>query len=244
MPIRVKSGGKKSSSKKSTKDKGKRGKDLNDGEINFLVNRVRNFDCEASFSTLRRYVGGWISVFSHKYRIAGCDPDEIEQECLYALRYKAIEDFDQDRGKFKWFALLCLKRHLFSIIKANNQQKRLALNESVSLNEDRSGDEENLSLANLIADEGPTVDEQVSAEEIYQINRSKLMSRLSDLEREVFHLRLQDYPYDEIVDELVQNKETMRRIQRKTITKKAVDNALQRCRTKAQEMTKTITVNA
>jgi len=112
-----------------------------------LVDLVRENDCKSSFNELREYLSSYIHLFGRKYRIPGCDSDEIEQECLFALRYKAIEDFNPLRGKFRSFAILCMKRHLFSIIKGSNQQKRRVLNNSLSLDEDRSGGDD-LSLSN------------------------------------------------------------------------------------------------
>ncbi len=119
-------------------------------EVTILVKLVRDDDCQESFGELRKYLSGYIQLSGRNYRIPGCDADEIEQECLYALRYKAIEDFNPKRGKFRSFAILCMKRHLFSIIKGSNQQKRRVLNNSLSLDEDRS-EGDGLSLGNLIA---------------------------------------------------------------------------------------------
>jgi RNA polymerase sporulation-specific sigma factor len=199
-------------------------------EICTLVNFVRELDCESSFAELKGYLGHYIKLFGRKYRIPGCDSDEIEQECLYALRYKAIEDFDAGRGKFKSFAVLCIKRHLFSLIKGNNQQKRRVLNQSLSLDEDRSEEGENLSLINVITEDGLSADDEVARAESHAVRRSRLLSKLSRLEQEVFKLYLQQYHYDEIVDEL------KKMFPNKRLTKKTVDNSLQRIRAKAQSM--------
>jgi len=133
-------------------------------QIIVLVALVRQAESENAFSELREYLSSYISLFEKKYKIPGCDADEIAQECLFALRFKAIEDFNPTRGKFRSFAILCMKRHLFSIIKASSQQKRRVLNESLSLDEDRSeGDD--LSLSNLITkDQMSTVDKLEKAE--------------------------------------------------------------------------------
>lgn len=203
-----------------------------DENVSKLVNLVRDSDCEKSFAELQRYLQYYIKLFGKKYRIPGCDSDEIEQECLFALRYKAIEDFNPSRGKFKSFAILCIKRHLFSLIKANNQQKRTVLNTSLSLDEDRSCDGEYLSLVCLITEDEPTADEQIARNEQDKLREERLLAKLSGLEQEVFKLYIKQLRYDEIVDELV------KLFPDKDYDKKAVDNALQRLRTKAQEMSK------
>jgi len=202
-------------------------------EISILVVKARD-DSGLAFEKLREYLDQYIKLFSRKYRIAGCDADEIEQEALYALRYKAIEDFNPERGKFRSFAILCIKRHLFSLIKANNQQKRTVLNQSLSLDEDRSEDGESLSLASLIAEDGLTADQEFERNENNNLKKSRLLSKLSPLEQEVLKLYLRQYHYDEIVDEL--NKI----FPGKKITKKAVDNGLQRVRFKAQELARSL----
>lgn len=194
-----------------------------------LVTSVRENNDELAFLQLKSYLDFYVKLFGHKYRIPGCDSEEIEQECLFALRYKAIEDFNPKRGKFRSFAILCIRRHLFSIIKSGSQQKRRVLNESLSLDEDRSGDEgESLSLINLVVKEEDPADVEIVKNESRQHKCNKLLTRLSKLEKEVFGLYIQQYHYDEIVDEL------RRMFRRKRVSKKTVDNALQRVRLKAE----------
>ncbi len=203
--------------------------DKTEEQIITIVDLVREDACEASFGQLRTYLSSYIKLFERKYRIPGCDADEIEQECLFALRYKAIEDFNPDRGKFRSFAILCMKRHLFSIIKGSNQQKRRVLNESLSLDEDRSeGDD--LSLNNLITKDELSIVEKIEKRETKLATKNRLLSKLSKLEQEVFKLYIRQYPYDEIAMEL----EVI--FLGKQFSKKSVDNALVRVRQKAQKM--------
>lgn len=211
-------------------DASERDGQLKETDIAQLVKQVRESDCSDSFGMLRGCLNYYIRLFSRKYKIAGHDTDEIEQECLVALRYKAIEDFNPSRGKFKSFAVLCIKRHLFSLIKGNNQQKRRVLNQSLSLDEDRSNDGESLSLANLIQEDSLSADDQLAKDEAVFVKREQLKARLSPLEKEVFDLYTQRYHYDEIVVELVKI------FPGKKLSKKTVDNALQRLRQKAHNM--------
>lgn len=203
---------------------------INEEQITVLVSQVREDDNNVAFQSVKAYLGYYIKLFGRKYKIPGCDSDEIEQECLYALRYKAIEDFNPERGKFKSFAILCIKRHLFSLIKGNNQLKRRVLNTSVSLDEDRSENGESLSLVSIITHDSPNIDDQLAKAENTDRHRHKLLSKLSILEQEVFKLYLQQLHYDEIVHEL------KKMFPDKRVTKKTVDNSLQRIRQKAQQM--------
>ena len=204
--------------------------DRSEDDIIKLVNVVRDVDDEAAFGQLKSYLSYYIKFFGKRYKIPGCDSEEIEQECLFALRYKAIEDFDPSRGKFKSFAILCIKRHLYSKIKENNQQKRKALNQSLSLDEDRSEDGEHLTLIGLVPQGESAVDEQIVKDESLRLRRDRLLSKLSKLEQEVFKLYIKGYHYDEIVEELLDV------FPKKRITKKTVDNSLQRIRQKAQSI--------
>jgi len=212
-------------------------------EINELVNFIRDVDDEgvtaAAFGEIRSYIDQYIKYFGRKYRIAGHDADEIEQECLYALQYKAIKDFDPSRGKFRSFAILCIKRHLYSLIKGNNQQKRKVLNQSLSLDEDRGDEGEKLSLINLITEDGLTdtsltVVEELERRENHNVKKTKLLAKLSRLEQEVCFYYLKQYRYEEIVvklQEVFPDRE---------ITKKTCDNALQRIRMKAHDLAESL----
>jgi len=192
-----------------------------------LVYQVRNMDCEHAFEKLREYLSSYIGLFEHKYKIPGCDTDEIEQECLYALRFKAIEDFNPIRGKFRSFAILCMKRHLFSIIKASSQQKRRVLNESLSLDEDRS-EGNHLSLNSLITKDTLSAVDKLEKAEIISLMKQRLLSKLSRLEQEVFKLYIRQFSYEEMVEQLKQI------FPNKRWSKKSCDNALVRVRAKSR----------
>lgn len=209
----------------------KKDKPSHDDEITHLVNCIKNTENDHAFSELKQYLSTYISMFGKKYKIPGCDSDEIEQECLFALRYKAIEDFNPERGKFKSFAILCIKRHLFSLIKGNNQLKRRVLNTSLSLDQDRMENGESLSLASLIKGNILSADDQLSKNENFETQKNKLIAKLSSFEREVLNLYLQQLHYDEIVVAL-----KLKFPNKKNINKKAVDNSLVRARSKAKNI--------
>lgn len=215
-----------------------KGRDKLDAQINEIVEFIKNTDDEEvsapAFAEIKAYLDQYIKLFGRKYKIAGHDADEIEQECLVALRYKAINDFDPGRGKFRSFAILCIKRHLYSLIKGNNQQKRKVLNQSLSLDEDRGEDGENISLINLVTEDGPSVVEEFENREVHDFQRSKLFDKLSDLEQAVCRYYLQQYCYEEIVEKLQEE------FPNRGINKKSADNALQRIRSKAHTLAKNL----
>ena len=91
-----------------------------------------------------------------------------------------------------------------------------------------------MSLSSLITSGRVSAEETIENKEINNLRIEKLLSRLSKLEQEVFKLYISDMPYSEIVDELSKIFKT------KEYDKKAVDNALQRIRSKAQELAETM----
>ena len=108
------------------------------------------------------------------------------------------------------------------------------LNTSLSLDENRADDGEGLSLISLITeDTTPALDDLAKKESAKNRERC-LLSKLSKLEQEVYKLYMRQLHYDEIVEEL---KEIF---PGKKLTKKTVDNALQRLRNKAHEMSRRI----
>jgi len=208
-----------------------RDNETSEEQIAKLVKHVRDTHDEKSFVKIKEYLNYYVKLFGKKYKIAGHDSDEIEQECVIALRFKAVEDFDPSRGKFRSFAILCIKRHLFSIIKGNHQQKRRVLNQSLSLDEDRSEDGESMSLASLIAEDGYTADRLYARNEALQQLTEKLVAELSVLEKAVFMLYLQQYHYDEMAEKLQEM------FPNENYSKKSVDNSLVRIRNKSRNLT-------
>ncbi|MFA6088613.1 MAG: sigma-70 family RNA polymerase sigma factor [Candidatus Woesearchaeota archaeon] len=202
------------------------GKEEND--IFDLIKKIKYENNTTAFDEICKYMKPYIDMFCRKFVIAGLANDDIVQECLFALRYKAVDDFNPTRGKFKTFAVLCLKRHLFSIIKGNNQHKKKALNISVSIDSSHDAGNDELRLKNLIASDDLDVDEQIQKKEDQDSKKAKLICKLSDFEKAVFELYIERYRYEEIVEIL--NSRGMK------VNRKGVDNSVQRCKFKARNL--------
>lgn len=206
---------------------------IKEQELLELVKKVKYHNDEAAYKKLHFYMKPYIDIFCNKFVIAGLGNDDIEQECSIALKYKAIDDFNPSRGKFKTFAVLCIKRHLFSKIKENNQNKKKAINVAVSIDESHEENGEELMLRNLLASGGMSADERLGEDEEKQIKENLLISKLSDLEKDVYILYVQKYHYEEMV-------EILRREGREDISLKCIDNSVQRLKMKARNMSKSI----
>lgn len=170
-----------------------------------------------------------------KFKIPGYNFDDIYQESLYALRYKAIKDYDQTRGTgegpapFDRFALLCIRRHLATTLKTSHQNRKKILNSCKSLDQDRSSDNDELSLVNILPQSKGDVCSEITAKEYFKTLVNRLLARLSHFEKQVFFLYAQQYTYEEIA-ELINSKCP----HTESVNIKGVDNALSRIKNKAR----------
>ncbi|HKL99554.1 MAG TPA: RNA polymerase sporulation sigma factor SigH [Mobilitalea sp.] len=164
--------------------------------------------------------------------LIGGDKDDLIQEGMIGL-YKAIRDFNQERqNSFFNFADLCISRQIYSAIKASNRKKNIPLNTYISL------------YAPAYGESGDNDDKETLVDTIYQKNVSnpeelvidkentsmieyELVRRLSDLEKRVLNLYMQDIKYIQIAEVL--GKEP-----------KAIDNALTRIKTKLNRVLREI----
>jgi RNA polymerase sporulation-specific sigma factor len=178
-----------------------------------------------------------IKKIAGKFKIPGFTFDDIFQESLFALRFKAIKDYDETRGSvvgspapFDRFALLCIRRHLATTLKTSHQNKKRILNTCKSLDQDRSNDNDDLSLVNILPQTNGDVLESLQSKEYFHTLVRKLLGKLSALEKQVFFLYAQQYTYEEIA-QLINDRSG--RVRDKAVDYKGVDNALSRIKHKA-----------
>ena len=188
-----------------------------------------------------------IKQIVYQFNIAGHDSNDIYQESLCALRYKAIKDYDQTRGSgegpypFDRFAILCIRRHLSTIRKASYQNKKRALNFSVSLDQDRnnipgggSGSlDEFISLSEIYPQTEGTILDTVERKEYYKYFFEELFPKLSSFEKEVFVLYLKKHSYEQIT-KIINKRNVKAGIKR--ITVKSIDNSIMRIKGKTRKI--------
>lgn len=174
-----------------------------------------------------------------RFNIPGYDTSDILQEALFALRYKAIKDYDKKRGHgegpalFDKFALLCIRRHLATEFKSSYQNKKRVLNQSVSIDKETNSNNGNadadIYLSSIIQDpDQQDVLSDVADKEYYKNLNKILLSQLSDFEKEVYVLYAQKFSYEEIAEKINDRREKL------YVNIKGVDNALSRIKHKAQ----------
>lgn len=176
-----------------------------------------------------------IQKMTNRFSIPGLNNDDVMQEAMLALRSKAIKDYDQDRGSgeglamFDRFALLCIRRHLSTEFKSSLQNNRKkVLNQSISLNQEIRGSDDDLSLSNIVASKDGDIPDSLQNREYFRNLMSNLFKHLSKFEREVLFLYAQRLSYEEIADKI-----NDRRVKIK-VNVKGIDNALGRIKKKAK----------
>lgn len=196
---------------------------------------------ENAYNLLEARIRTKIIYIIRQFYIPGFSYDDVFQEALYALRFKAIPDYDHTKGRedkpysFDKFALLCIRRHLSTILKGSFQNKKKTLNTSLSLDQDRgSSCDDNLFLADILPKTEGTVADEIGEKEFNKDLFIKLISDLSPLEKKVFKLYAFRYSYDEIsrMINLYYRKKQMK----KKTNVKSIDNALSRIKQKARHI--------
>lgn len=159
---------------------------------------------QQAFAQIVRRMEPLILSQVRQFRTAGIEEDDLAQEALLGL-LAAVRGYQPDKGAaFTTYATTCIRHRLISV--ARRQGNREAMELPL---------EEDLDLTDAAADPALRMQEQ----EALQGLLSRLQQRLTPMEYQVLMLRLGDVSYDAIATRL-------------GITKKAVDNAVQRLRRK------------
>lgn len=170
---------------------------------------ARDSDPRIYLVLLRRY--HWLAAaLAAKAAVRRADQEDFAQEGLMAL-WAAIESFSPDYGaSFRTFAAVCIRRRIATAAHAADHAVS-----SIG----GSLDDPELRSEELLADEAASPELQLlakeRAEELYHL----LTDVLSRQEREIFCLQICGFSYGEIAGRL-------------GISKKSVENALQRARRK------------
>ena len=196
---------------------------------------------ENAYNEIEDRIKPKVHYIIRQFFIPGCNHDDILQEALYALRFKAIPDYDKTKGSqeepypFDKFAVLCIRRHLSTLLKSSFQNRKKALNTSLSLDQDRTNATDDfLHLSDIIPKTEGTVVGEIGDREYIRNLFSKLIEELSILERRVFKLYAQKYSYEEI--SVIINKYYKKNKIKKRTDVKSIDNALSRIKQKAKEV--------
>ncbi len=209
--------------------------------VDVVRGRTKEKKKNSAYNEIEKRIKLKVFYITRQFYIPGFNFDDVLQEALYALRFKAIPDYDRSKGEgdqpypFDKFALLCIRRHLSTKLKSSFRNKEKALNTSFSLDQDRSShDDENLYLVDILSDTNGSLLDKVGQKEYYKNLIDNLYKKLSKLEKNVFVLYSCNYSYDEITDKI--NKFYKYRKRGKKVNVKSIDNALSRIKSKGKEI--------
>jgi len=188
-----------------------------------LIEKLRGGDEKIMDFILDKYKPLVRKKANTMYLIGG-DTDDLIQEGMIGL-FKAIRDFNQEKeSSFYHFAELCIRRQIYTVVEAYNRKKHAPLNSYVSL---YSGtNEEGVVLADALTTSAMENPEQMMIDqESLVLFMERLKEQLSKMECQVLDLYLAGLNYLQIAEEMGK-------------TPKAIDNALQRIKTKIRETNK------
>lgn len=189
---------------------------LSDEELVILAKE----DKEYLNQLVERYKG-FVSRLTTGYTMSGYTKEDFLQEGFIAL-CNAVKSFDPSKHtKFSTYLTTCIKNKMKDIIKSGNYEKRKTP-PTISLDE-TIGEEDN-EYHDIVAADTINPEERLLAREELAETIAMLKKKLSSFEYKVFVLFLADYSYEEMTKILSANGEN--------VTKKQIDNALQRVRLK------------
>ena len=159
------------------------------------------------------------------YLIGGENEDLIQEGMIGLI--KAVRDYSPSQGaSFASFAELCVSRQMYTAIEASKRKKHMPLNSYISLYEAREGADEEKKIP-LIDTIEPAVENNPETlyfgKEFTEVFVEELKENLSALENHVLYLHLLGTDYRTIAELLGKSP-------------KAIDNALQRSRSKAEKL--------
>jgi len=182
-----------------------------------LLRRIAEGDDLALEELFQKY-STVVKICARPYFLAGGDGEDLIQEGMFGL-LSAVRTYDPSKDvRFRTYAEHCIRRRLYSAIRAASSSKHSPVNNHIPL-EIPALDENNTQGTYILRDP----EELLIARERVGELRHRLVSRLSSLERKVLALYLKGMKYEDMAAEL-------------NTTTKSVDNAVQRIRRKLAEL--------
>ena len=180
-----------------------------------LIQKLRDGDNRIVDYIMEKYKNLVRKEANAMYLLGGENEDLI-QEGMLGL-FKAVRDYKPGKeASFATFAGLCIDRQMYSAVASSQRQKHQPLNSFVSFSEPVSEQE-----LRLVDEETPE-EIMISRENVIGMHE-RIKERLSKFEYQVLELYLKGYDYTQIAEKLGKQP-------------KAIDNALQRIRSKVREV--------
>ena len=178
-----------------------------------LLRRIRQGDDDAMEKLLEKY-RGLVRTEARKFFLAGGDEEDLIQEGMIGL-FKAIQSYrEEEDTAFSTFAVLCVRRQIYTTVTASNRKKHSPLNHYISIFGE-TGDRETENLNSALGDPVENPEELMLQKEAIQDYYREMDQKLSRFEKQVMEQYLKGEDYTEIAGKLGK-------------TNKSIDNAIQR----------------
>lgn len=191
--------------------------DYNDFE---LLSLIQEGNEEANNIILKKYeplINSIASKMISYSNSTGLEKSDLIQEGLIGLN-SAIERFNENKDvTFFTYAKTCVERRMISILVSANRKKHKILNDSISIDDDE------LFLDKFLKDNSLNPEDKIINEEEIDKLITRIESKLTDFENQVFNLLISGFNYKEIAEILDRDN-------------KSIDNAIQRLKSKVKKI--------
>lgn len=196
-------------------------KDYNDNEILSYISESNEEAIELIYEKYKPLINKIATNLYKKYcKNTGLDISDLTQEGMLGLN-SAINHYKENKDVlFYTYAKKCIERKIISSVIAANRQKHKVLNESISFEIDLNN---NINLEAFFGDTEYNPENIVISKESNDELLEKIENVLTNIELQVLQLKLDGFDYKEISQ--IIDKDV-----------KAVDNAVQRIRTKIRKI--------
>ncbi|MDD2181448.1 MAG: sigma-70 family RNA polymerase sigma factor [Bacilli bacterium] len=195
-------------------------RNYNDNELVSFVEENHEEAQDILFEKYKPFIVSTANKMQKTCKYNGLEINDLIQEGFLGLTNAIIHFNEQKDTSFYTFAKTCIERRMISLIISTKRLKHKILNESLSL--DGNDDNDIVGLETFLGDSNSDPENVL----IYNEEKSELINniknKLTDFEEQVFELKINNFNYREIANILDR-------------TPKAIDNALQRIKTKAKE---------
>lgn len=172
-----------------------------------LVRMIRNSD-DAAFGYLYERYLPKIRTMTYSFQGLGYDLEDLLQEATIGF-FTAINVYDFSSASFSTFCYICMRRMLVALLRQNHRKKAVPQTSVIYADE---------SFFTTCPAAGNPEQDYIAKEDFNRL-KDRILTELSQTERDVLYYYLSGFDYKEISDRL-------------HIHKKSVDNALQRIRKK------------
>lgn len=183
-----------------------------------LIEKAQNGD-ENAIEKLLSSFKPLVNKIARSYFLTGGDIEDLVQEGMIGL-YKAIKTFKKGKtASFMTYAGTCIKNQIQTAVRIASSEKNMVLSTALPIERNDSFDDEEEEIEIVLPSPLPKPDEKVENKENFETITKQIVKSLSQLELKILISYLKGYNYSEIA-------------QQNNISKKSVDNALSRIKTK------------